>query len=128
MNNRNRQRPQSHCGGRVAIRNNNLPKINNIHYNNNPPIKKYEIKNHNYNYQGQNFDMKPYKRGNKANYGKLDINQYKENNKLKFNNYLRNGGKNYNNININQVNAHRQRVNPILKQNNYIHRDGRYKK
>ena len=129
INNKNRQRPQSHSGGRVVIRNNNnQPKINNMYYNNNPPIKKYEIKNHNYNYQGQNFDMKPYKRGNKANYGKLDINQYKENNKLKFNNYLRNGGKNYNNININQINAHRQRVNPILKQNNYIHRDGRYKK
>ena len=129
INNKNRQRPQSHCGGRVAIRSNNQPKINNMHYNNNPPIKKYDIKNHNYNFQGQNFDMKPYKRGNKANYCKLDVNQYKENNKLKFNNYLHNGGKNYNNnININQINAHRQRVNPLFKQNNHIHRDGRYKK
>ena len=129
INNKNRQRPQSHCGGRVAIRSNNQPKINIMHYNNNPPIKKYDIKNHNYNFQGQNFDMKPYKRGNKANYCKLDVNQYKENNKLKFNNYLHNGGKNYNNnININQINAHRQRVNPLFKQNNHIHRDGRYKK
>ena len=136
MKDNSKQRPRSQFNrGQIRItNNNNQQKKNNINLNNNLPIKKYEIKNHNYNYQGKNFDMKPYKRENKANYDKIDINQYKENNKLKLNNYLRQGGKNYYNnnyINNNQINAHRQRVNPFYKQNNginYIHRDGRYKK
>ena len=71
--------------------------------------------------------MKPYKRENKANYGKLDVNQYKQNNKLKLNNYLYNGGRNNNNGYNKQINAHRQRVNPGIKQN-IIHRDGKYRK
>ena len=135
MNNRNQKRPNSHYNNRLQVKvNNNIIKNNNFHYGNNEPIKNYEIKNHNYHYQGQNFNMNPYNKNNKANYGKLDYNKYKENNKIKFNNYLHNGGRNPNNhnsnnhYNHNQINVHRQRVNPAFKQKNYIHREGKYRK
>ena len=133
-NNKNVKRPSSQYNNRIQVKNiqnNNYQNKNNNYNNKNYPIKKYEIKNHNYNYNGQNFDMKPYKRENKANYGKLDANQYKKNNQYKFNNYLNNGGRNYNNaINQQIKDAHRQRVNPGIKQNkqNNIQRSGRYRK
>ena len=132
-NKRNDRRPASHCNNRIPVKNiannNNYPMNNNKqrNYNNNVPIRKYEIKNHNYNFRGQNFDMNPYQKEKKANYGKLDINQYRQNNKIKFNNYLNKNRRNndYNN----QIKAHRERVNPGYNQNqNHIHRDGRYKK
>ena len=119
-NNKNQKRPKSQYNNRIQVKNinNNVPKRN----NNNYPIKKYEIKNHNYNYHGQNFDMNPYKRENKANYGKIDVNNYKRNNKAKFNEYLHNGGRvNYNENKNQQINAHRQRLNPS-KQNNIFRR------
>ena len=138
MNNNRNKRPYSHLNNRVVV-NNNVQKNNYI--NNNRPIRKYEIKNHNYNYNGHNFDMRPYKGQNKANYGKLDVKQYKENNRQKFNNYLNNGGrvKNNNNYNYNyneynrQMKAHRQRVNPAQRHNDYcknnmIQRDGKFRK
>ena len=125
--NMNQKRPVSHCNNRIQVKNinnNNFPKRNIIKNN---PIRKYEINNHNYNYLGQNFDMNPYKREIKANYGKLDANNYKRNNKAKFNEYLRNGGRvNYNNENNRQqqINAHRQRINPSKQNNNF--RKGKY--
>ena len=118
--NKNIKRPSSQYNNRIIVKqNNNFPVRNNIQQNKIPQIK---IKNNNVYYNGQNFDMKPYKRENKANYGKLDMNQYRQNNKLRFNNYLNNGGRNkdYNK----QVNAHRHRVN----QGNNIHREGKYHK
>ena len=134
MNNRNNKRPVSHYNNRIPVKNisnkNNGPNgpMNNNrqrNLNNNNPIRKYEIKNHNYNFRGQNFDMNPYQKEKKANYGKLDINQYRQNNKIKFNNYLHKGGRknDYNN----QIKAHRERVNPAFNQN-HIHRNGKYKK
>ena len=95
MNGNNIKRPQSNSKKRVQERVSNEKAKDNI-----SPIKKYEIKNQNYNYQGQNFDLKPYIKEIKANYCKLDINQNKENNKVKFKNYLKKGGRN---SNINQI-------------------------
>ena len=120
---RNNKRPLSHYNNRIQVKNIQNNNINNQrNYNNNIPIRKYEIKNHNYNFRGQNFDMNPYQKEKKANYGKLDINQYRQNNKIKFNNYLHKGkrGNDYNN----QIKAHRERVNPAYNQN-HMHK---YKK
>ena len=148
-NNKNavQRRPYSHHNNRLEynnIPNNNYPVKNNNYLrdnnhnknnnylmknNNNHQIKKYEIKNHHYNYNGEDFDMKPYKKQVKANYDKLDVNKYKVNNNKKFNAYLYNGGKNYNNNNYNynnkQINPNRQRVNPANKYNNN-QRNGKY--
>ena len=128
INQKNIKRPASQYHNRLNVnnnqnRNNNKNNINNNKHHHHHPIRKYEIKNHNYHYKGQNFDMNPYKRDNKANYGKLDINQYKENNKIKFNNYLHNGGRINNN---NKINSNRQRANPLIKQNN--NREGKFRK
>ena len=111
MKGKNIKRPQSNSKKREQERASNEQKKNNI-----SSIKKYEMKNHNYNYQGQNFDLKPYKKEIKANYGKLDINQYKENNKSKFNNYLKKGGRNFN---IKQIKSQRQIVKQNFKQNDF---------
>ena len=111
MKGKNIKRPQSNSKKREQERASNEQKKNNI-----SSIKKYEMKNHNYNYQGQNFDLKPYKKEIKANYGKLDINQYKENNKSKFNNYLKKGGRNFN---IKEIKSQRQIVKQNFKQNDF---------
>ena len=112
--------------------NNNI--INN-NYNINNKVKKYEIKNHFYNYEGQKFDMNPYKRQNKANYNKMDLYKYKEENKNKFNPYL--NKEKYNNYNYNvkynayykHMKAQRERMNPSQKQKEFVfQRDGKYRK
>ena len=130
-NNKNIKRPSSQYNNRIQVKNiqnNNYQNKNNGYNNNqNYPIKKFEIKNHNYNYNGQNFNMRPYKKENKANYGKIDVNKYKQNNQYKFNNYIKNGGRNNNNGYNKQVNAAHRRANSGIKQN-VIHRDGRYRK
>ena len=144
------KRPVSQYNNRVMINNNmnnNNIYINNNNYyylnnnninlnNNNNKIKKYEIKNHFYNYEGQKFDMKPYKM--KANYNKMDIFKYKEENKSKFNPYLYKGNiNNNNNFNYNvkynvyyhHMKAQRERVNPAQKQKEYLfQRDGKFRK
>ena len=158
------KRPLSHYNNRIVINNNihnniylnnnnnnnnnyfiNNNKKNIISYqkqlHNNDKIKKYEIKNNLYYYGGQNFDMRPYKYKNKANYNKMDINKYKEDNKNKFKMYLNNGNSRVNNYNYNAkyndynklMKAQRERVNPSLKQkqnnqNNFVHREGKYRK
>jgi SHAQKYF class myb-like DNA-binding protein len=113
------------------LNNNNHMNIN----NNNNKIRKYEIKNHLYNYEGQKFDMKPYKM--RANYNKMDIYKYKEENKNKFNPYLYKGKQNIYNYNYNMkyndyykhMNAKRERINPSLKLKDPIfQRDGKYRK
>ena len=143
----NRQRPLSSNNNRIMINNNMKNNIyinnnNNYYYLNNNnlqnnKIKKYEIKNHFYNYEGQKFDMKPYKKQNKANYNKMDIYKYKEENKNKFNPYLVKGNeKNYKynyNVNYNiydrHLKAQRERVNPSKKQKDLLfQREGKYRK
>ena len=69
-----------------------------VYDNNNDIHRNYEIQNHNFNYNGKNFDMKPYKLGNKVKYGKINIKQYKENNREKFNKYLKNKKRSNKNI------------------------------
>ena len=145
------KRPLSQYNNRVLVNNNmnnnniyinnnnNYYYLNNNHINinnNNNKIKKYEIKNHLYNYEGQKFDMKPYKM--KANYNKMDIYKYKEENKNKFNPYLYRGNiNNNNNYNYNvkynvyyhHMKAQRERVNPAQKQKEFLfQRDGKYRK
>ena len=125
LNNKNKNRPNSQYQNRIKINNNN----NGQKYNNNGKIKRYEIKNHMYEHNGQIFDMNPYKRKNKANYNQVNIKEYKENNKKEFNKYLYNGGRVKNNDNEykKHIINERLRKNPS-KNNNRIHRDGRYKK
>ena len=145
------KRPLSQYNNRIMvnnnINNNNIYINNNNNYyylnnnnhmninNNNNKIRKYEIKNHLYNYEGQKFDMKPYKM--KANYNKMDIYKYKEENKNKFNPYLYRGNANNNNYNYNvkynvyyhHMKAQRERVNPSQKQKEFLfQRDGKYRK
>ena len=117
--------------------NNNFYYINNNFNNQNNKVRKYEIKNHFYNYEGQKFDMNPYKKQNKANYNKIDIYKYKEENKNKFNNYLIRGNeKNYNyNYNVKyyaydrHMKAQRERINPSHKQKDILfQREGKYRK
>ena len=146
----NKQRPLSHHNNRIMINNNMNNNIyinnnNNYYYinnnknnsNNNNKIKKYEIKNHYYNYEGQKFDMNPYKRQKKANYNKMDIYKYKEENKNKFYPYLNKiEGNNYNynynvkyNIYDKHMRAQRERINPAQKQKDiYFQREGKYRK
>ena len=123
LNNKNKNRPNSQYQNRIKVNNNGQ------NYNNNGKIKRYEIKNHMYEHNGQIFDMNPYKRKNKANYNQVNIKEYKGNNKKEFNKYLYNGGRVKNNDNEykKQIINERLRKNPS-KNNNRIHRDGRYKK
>ena len=143
----NKQRPSSQYNNRIMINNhinnniyinnnNNFYLLNNNNNNvNNKKIKKYEINNHCYNYGGQNFDMNPYKKQNKANYNKMDIYKYKQENKNKFNPYLYKGKQNIYNYNMKyndyykHMNAKRERINPSLKLKDPIfQRDGKYRK
>ena len=141
----NRQRPLSQHNNRILINNNMNNNIyinnnNNYYYinnNKNNKIKKYEIKNHYYNYEGQKFDMNPYKKKNKANYNKLDILKYKEDNKNKFYPYLNKGEGNIYNYNYNikynlydkHMKAQRERINPSQKQKEILfQREGKYRK
>ena len=124
INNKNRNRPNSQYQNRIIVNNNNNVQKHN--YNGN--IKRYEIKNHIYEHNGQAFEMNPYKRGNKAIYKEINVKEYKEKNKMKFNKYLYNGGRVKNdNEYKKQIKNERQRKNPY-KNNNMIHRDGRFKK
>ena len=123
LNSKNK-RPNSQYQNRIKVNNNNAPK-----YNNNGIIRKYEIKNHMIEHNGEVFDMNPYKRKNKANYNQINVKEYKENNKMKFNKYLYNGGRvkyNDNEYKKYAINE-RLRKNPS-KHNNRINRDGKYKK
>ena len=140
-----RQRPLSHNNNRVMINNNVKKNIyinnnNNYYYINNHQnnkIKKYEIKNHCYHYEGQKFDMNPYKRQNKANYNKMDMYKYKEENKNKLyphlikqneNNYKYNYNVKYNIYDM-HMKAQRERVNPSQKQKDiFFQREGKYRK
>ena len=81
--------------------------------------------------------MNPYKKQNKANYNKMDIYKYKQENKNKFNPYLYKGKQNIYNYNYNMkyndyykhMNAKRERINPSLKLKDPIfQRDGKYRK
>ena len=123
LNNKNKNRPNSQYQNRIKVNNNGQK------YNNNGKIKRYEIKNHMYEHNGEIFDMNPYKRKNKANYNQINIKEYKEKNRKEFNKYLYNGGRVKNNDNEykKQIINERLRKNPS-KNNNRIHRDGRYKK
>ena len=123
LNSKNK-RPNSQYHNKIKSNNNNAQK-----HNNNGIIKRYEIKNHMYEYNGEKFCMNPYKRENKANYNQVNVKEYKEKNKMKFNKYLYNGGRvkyNDNEYKKHVINE-RQRKNPS-KNNNRIIRDGRYKK
>ena len=123
LNSKNK-RPNSQYHNKIKSNNNNAQK-----HNNNGIIKKYEIKNHMYEYNGEKFYMNTYKRENKANYNQVNVKEYKEKNKMKFNKYLYNGGRvkyNDNEYKKHVINE-RQRKNPS-KNNNRIIRDGRYKK
>ena len=140
-----RQRPLSHNNNRIMINNNMKNNIyinnnNNYYYINNHQnnkIKRYAIKNHYYNVEGQKFDMNPYKKQNKANYNKMDIYKYKEENKNKFNPYLMKGNENNYNYNYNvkyniynmHMKAQRERVNPSQKQKEiFFQREGKFRK
>ena len=115
------------------LNNNNI----NNNYNINNKVKKYEIKNHFYNFDGQKFDMNPYKRQNKANYNKMDLYKYKEENKNKFNPYSNKGNNKNDNYNYNvkynayykHMKAQRERMNPSQKQKEFVfQREGKYRK
>ena len=72
LNNKNKikSRPNSQYQNRIKVNNNN-----NIQ---NGKIKKYDIKNHIYEHNGQIFDMNPYKGKSKANYNQIDAKKYKD--------------------------------------------------